>query len=107
MTAKPNHRLHYRPGDEGYGTWRLECLPSSDPDLHVSVSLERSWMTSEIPDLEAQGLVCRDHCWAQDWLDECGGDCIHGNDWPENGPWDVDCWADDDGMRIEYAGPPT
>lgn len=75
-----DHQLHYTLGAEGYGTWRLECLP-------------------DCPQTDTSGA---DICWTISWFNELGGECIHGDDWPEGGPWP--CQAEfDDGLVLRYA----
>lgn len=124
---KADHVLHYTPGGEGYGSWRLECI--QDVGYHHS-----SWME----DFQPPGTPCRclrdgndcedcredDHgacgyygmyifdigfscmciedpstCWAQDWFDNTGADWIADGDWKEDGPWY--CHADPE-TGLEY-----
>ena len=124
-----NHVLHYKPGAEGYGAWRLECIEAEG--THHGSFIERSWpdentcrCTEEANDCEYCtngdhggcgfygtliydiGYECRtepsDECWTGGWLNEIVGECIHGDDWPENGPWSVDCRWVDECMEIHH-----
>lgn len=128
-----DHLLHYRPGSEGYGTWRLECLDGVCP--------QESWIDKAWPDrstcrctqegndcqachdgdhgacgwygryFEEAGWECRcEHlsgpggCWTITWMEECGADCMFGDDWPEDVlPLPVTARWNGDGLELRYA----
>lgn len=117
----PDHLLHGTLGDEGYMTWRLECLPGgfhqswverlggcdcecdscADGD-HSGCSVSGGRYFDEV------GYKCQavkiDVCWTLSWLEELGGECIHGDDWPEDSlPLPVWCEYDE-GLVIRFAG---
>ena len=127
-----NHQLHYTPGSEGYGTWRLECLPGTD---NHGIFLERTWpdaITCRCTEAGEDCESCRkgehdacstfgqyigdidyecrcdydpNRCWTIDWFDEYGADCIWGDDWPEDGPWT--CIASGgEGLELHYEAEP-
>lgn len=122
----PNHLLHHKPGEQGYSTWRLECLPEG---FHGSY-IEGSWAdetecrctlatcacrtgdhggcTTYGGYIENIGSECRcqedmSYCWTVDWWDEQGMESLEGDDWPEDVlPLPVLCSFDGDCMRVSY-----
>jgi hypothetical protein len=125
-----DHQLHFKPGAEGFGTWRLECLPNCDRPLMmerpagvpcrcVEEGNDCENCTGEDPDhgacgfygavIEDVGPECQcdpqpDCCWVKEHFGEVGSECIEGEDWPENGPWPVEVDYDG-GLILTYGGP--
>lgn len=120
-----DHLLHYTPGSEGYGKWRLECIGGKP---HGSW-LERSWPDEFTCRCTESACYCRQgnhgacvhfgryigdidyecrcdedptECWTVGWFDEQGADAIDGDNWPEDVlPLPVTC-VYEDGLLIRY-----
>ena len=122
MPFDADHLLHGTLTSEGYMTWRLECLPNG---YHKSWCERQEGCTCTCEScrdndhggcevfggryFEEIGYECQaveiDACWTLAWIEELGGECIHGNDWPEDGlPAPVYCEYDD-GLVIRYCPP--
>jgi|GEM_PF-4316506 len=126
MSGTANHLLHAALGSEGYWLYRLTCIDGAcpgtsfsertDPDCRCEPKCEYcanddhggcSRFGGYIANIgtECQCDVDTDECWTTLWLAEEGGECIHGDDWPEDGPWPmpVHCEWHGDGLGIHYA----
>lgn len=128
---KTDHLLHFTPGAEGYGVWRLECI--QDTGYHHSSWEEDLEHRSPCRCLAVDDNDCTDcrdddhgacgfyggyiydlgfmcqcverpgTCWAVEWLNEVGQEWIADGDWTEDGPWFVHADPEDGLQPVDMA----
>jgi hypothetical protein len=130
--SAPQHLLHFTPGEEGFGTWRLECVHPITP--HWNDNYVEPDVTPDPCHCLAAGNDCEDcrdgdhaacgydsvyvdemgpscqltkieggPCWVRPWWDETGAEAMT-DEWPEDVmPLPVICTYDE-GLIVRFDG---